>query len=345
MNPGALPVPWRPVVVSPEYAKRRLDVFVAQALPHLSRSRVQALIEQGNILLNQKPVRAREMVRTGDVVSVREPPPQPAAVTPEDISLNVLFEDEYLLVLDKPAGMAVHPGAGLHSGTLVNALLARPGSLSSIGGEARPGIVHRLDKDTTGCLVVAKTDQVHLRLSRQFAGREVIKWYLAICRGVLKQSPVDIKAPIGRHPVQRHKMAVTPRGRPARTTFTLAQRLAAGSLLHCRLWTGRTHQIRVHLQELHNPLCGDPVYGGADPRFPRPLLHAWQLGFFHPADRRWMNFIAQVPDDFVRLGVDTDELIRKWPRIPDPAIRGESAPSPGTLFSRPPGPDPSDRDE
>lgn len=313
MNSGAAPVPWRQVVVSPEHTKRRLDVFVAQALPHLSRSRVQALIEQGNILLNQKPVRAREIVRTGDVVSVREPPPQPAAVEPEEIFLNILFEDEYLLVLDKPAGMAVHPGAGLHSGTLVNALLARPGSLSSIGGEARPGIVHRLDKDTTGCLVVAKTDQVHLRLSRQFAGREVVKWYLAICHGVLKKSPLECTAPIGRHPVQRHKMAVTPRGRPARTTFTQAQRLAVGSLLHCRLWTGRTHQIRVHLQELHHPLCGDPVYGGADPRFSRPLLHAWQLGFFHPADRRWMNFIAQVPDDFVRVGVDTDELIRKWP--------------------------------
>jgi 23S rRNA pseudouridine1911/1915/1917 synthase len=319
-------------------------VFVARVLPHLSRSRVQDLIEQGNILLNQKPVRARELVRTGDVISVQEPPPQPAAVAPEEISLNILFEDEHLLVLDKPAGMAVHPGAGLLSGTLVNALLARPGSLSSIGGEARPGIVHRLDKGTTGCLVVAKTDQVHLQLGRQFAGREVVKWYLAICRGVLKQSPVECTAPIGRHPVQRHKMTATPRGRPARTTFTLAQRLAVGSLLHCRLWTGRTHQIRVHLQELHHPLCGDPVYGGAGPRFTRPLLHAWQLGFFHPADRRWMNFIAQVPDDFVRLGVDTDELIRKWPRIPDPAVAGESTPSTKTLPPRARGPDPGDCD-
>ena len=293
MNPGASPVPWTQVVVSPEDAKRRLDVFVARTLPHLSRSRVQRLIEQGNILLNQKPVRARELVRTGDVISVQDPPPQPAAVAPEEIPLNILFEDEYLLVLDKPAGMAVHPGAGLHSGTLVNALLARPGSLSSIGGEARPGIVHRLDKDTTGCLVVAKTDRVHFQLSRQFAGREVIKWYLAICRGVLEKSPVECTASIGRHPVQRHKMTATPRGRPARTTFTLAQRLAVGSLLHCRLWTGRTHQIRVHLQELHHPLCGDPVYGGQDPRFNRPLLHAWQLGFFHPASGRWMNFIDQ----------------------------------------------------
>ncbi len=319
------------LVAAPGEARTRLDSFVARALPHLSRARVQRLIDRGFILLNGGPARSRDVVRAGDEVLVREPPPEPVGLVAEDLPLPVLHEDQDLLVLDKPAGMAVHPGAGIRAGTVVNALLSRPGSLSSIGGEVRPGIVHRLDKGTTGCLVVAKTDVVHLRLSRQFAGREVVKWYLAICRGALVPSPVDCEAPIGRHPVRRQRMAVVARGRPARTTFTLAATLEAGSLLHCRLWTGRTHQIRVHLQHLKHPLCGDPVYGGGDRGFPRPMLHAWQLGFFHPRTGRWMNFVSTIPEDFVTLGVHAHELLRRWPRIPDPAAAAERTPRAGTF--------------
>jgi 23S rRNA pseudouridine1911/1915/1917 synthase len=300
--------------------KERLDVYVSRVTPRFSRSRVRALIEDGYIRLNGILARPSASVRPGDQVSVSEPAPRPATLQAERIPVRVLFEDGDIAVIDKAAGMAVHPGAGLHSGTLVNALLAREGSLSAIGGKIRPGIVHRLDKDTTGCLVVAKSDSVHLQLSKQFADRVAVKWYLAICHGKLKSQ--ECTAPVGRHPVHRQRMAVMTRGRAARTTFTFVRQLEVGSLVHCRLWTGRTHQIRVHLQHLRHPLLGDVLYGGRDPHAFRPMLHAWQLGFIHPTSGCWMSFMAAVPDDFINLGADPDELVRQWPGIPDPTLAG-----------------------
>ncbi|HEY0790782.1 MAG TPA: RluA family pseudouridine synthase [Chthoniobacterales bacterium] len=312
-------------LVVPEGApKERLDVYVARLTPRFSRSRVRVLIEEGCVRLNGLPTRPRALVRAGDRVSVSEPAPRPVTLQAEEVPLRLLFEDEHIAVIDKPAGMAVHPGAGLHSGTLVNALLGRKGSLSAIGGEIRPGIVHRLDKGTSGCLVVAKSDPVHVRLSQQFATRTTVKWYLAICHGTIASQ--ECRAPVGRHPVHRQRMAVTERGRAARTTFTFVRQLEIGALVHCRLWTGRTHQIRVHLQHLHHPLLGDVLYGGKDLHASRPMLHAWQLGFSHPISGCWMSFMAAVPNDFVNLGADADELVRHWPGIPDPTPAGPSLP-------------------
>ena len=213
----------------------------------------------------------------------------------------MLFEDDDIAVIDKPAGIAVHPGAGNRRGTLVNALLHHCPTLSGIGGEQRPGIVHRLDKETSGCIVIAKNDFAHQKLSQQFAGRKVLKIYRALVSGHLKAKSGLIETPIGRHPVHRKKMAVVPatRGRPAKTSYRVLREFEDASLVECTLHTGRTHQIRVHLKHIGHPLLGDKVYApktaGA---FPRQMLHAWKLGFFHPRTGRWMEFEAREPEDF-----------------------------------------------
>lgn len=285
----------------------RLDLFAVQAAPQLSRSRVQALIESGHIQVNGATVKPRHKLREGDEVSIVEPPPVSAEIQAEEIPLVILFEDEHLLVLNKPPGIVVHPGAGNSGGTLVNALLHHCDELSGIGGVERPGIVHRLDKDTSGCLVVAKNDLAHRELSRQFAGRETTKRYLALAHGLPKIPRGLIDAPIARHPVDRKKMAVCApgKGRSAQTRYGVIQVLDRLSLIECRLLTGRTHQIRVHLKHLGHPLAGDQVYGrGGQDGFPRQMLHAWKLGFTHPATQQPVEFCADLPPDFATLGLD-----------------------------------------
>jgi 23S rRNA pseudouridine1911/1915/1917 synthase len=289
-------------------ARRRLDVVVAEKCSRLSRSRVQTLIESGHIKLNGQPVKPRHAVHAGDLVTVEEPAVVPTHLQPQAIPITFLFEDEFLAVINKPAGLVVHPGAGQTDGTLVNALLHHCTALSGIGGELRPGIVHRLDKETSGCLVIAKNDEIHHRLSRLFANREVEKIYVAICNGIFRQKIGDIREPIGRNPFHRKKMAVTDKGRSAHTQYKVVKEVNSNSVVLCRLLTGRTHQIRVHLLHLKHPILGDDLYGRR--AFAgRLMLHAWRLGFQHPMTKNWMEFRAEVPQEFVGFGVDPDELI------------------------------------
>jgi 23S rRNA pseudouridine1911/1915/1917 synthase len=301
------------VTVPPIEAGNRLDRFLARELGHLSRSRVQALIRDGHVRLNQRAAKPSESLRPADVISWEEPPVAETALCAEQIDLAMLYEDDDLLVLNKAAGMVTHPAPGNEAGTLVNALLAHCPALSGIGGERRPGIVHRLDKDTTGCLVVAKHDRAHRGLAAQFAARSTQKTYLALVQGVPRSAQGTIEAPIGRHPIQRKKMGVVPppRGRLARTDYLVRRSLPQAttrstvtvSLLECRLHTGRTHQIRVHLKHLGYPILGDTLYGGSA-QWPRPLLHAWKLGFTHPCTGHPLEFLAPLPADFLAFGLD-----------------------------------------
>jgi 23S rRNA pseudouridine1911/1915/1917 synthase len=303
------------IEVADSVTKERLDRFLASRLSRLSRSRIQALIESGHILVNGTVCRARQPVRPGDSISILEPEPEPIDVRSEEIPLQILFEDEYLLVVNKPAGMVVHPGAGIRSGTLVNALLHHVRNLSGIGGQLRPGVVHRLDKETSGCLVVAKNDAAHMRLSRQFAGREVRKFYLAWCSGKFARLSGEIVAPIGRHPVHRQKMAIVERGREARTHFEVIAQKPDCALVLCQIFTGRTHQIRVHLQSISHPVLGDKVYGKPKSSYARHLLHAWRLGFFHPVNENWLE-----------IGIEEYAVIRARDRISHRAPEERSKP-------------------
>jgi 23S rRNA pseudouridine1911/1915/1917 synthase len=298
------------IVVASADAGQRLDLFLVAQKDRLSRARIQALIQSGHILLNGTPSRAKQIIRAGDKVMVTEPKPEPIVLEPEALRVPILFEDEHLLVVNKPSGMTVHPGSGIRSGTLVNALLHQVSNLSGIGGALRPGVVHRLDKETSGCLVVAKRDIAHLRLSNQFAGRKVQKHYLALCVGRFMNHAGDIVKPIGRHPVHRQKMAVVDRGRPAHTRFEVIQETSRWALVLCQLYTGRTHQLRVHLHSIGHPVLGDKVYGKTLREYGRQMLHSWRLGFFHPVLENWMEFEAGLPDDFVQSGVEENGIIR-----------------------------------
>ena len=299
-----------PIIVGPAEPKQRLDVFLARRTDGLSRSRIKALIESGHILLNGKTCRPSEQVRSGDSIVISEPEPEPVELEAQDIPLKILFEDQHLLVVDKPAGMVVHPGAGIREGTLVNALLHHIENLSGIGGKFRPGVVHRLDKETSGCLAVAKDDRTHLRLSSQFAGRKIRKFYLAMCAGRFSERHGEIMKPIGRHPVLRQKMAVIDSGRAAKTAYWVLQEEPLWSLVMCQIFTGRTHQIRVHLNSIGHSIIGDKIYGKSAAGYSRHMLHAWRLGFFHPITENWLELEAELPDDFRRKGADANAVVR-----------------------------------
>jgi len=288
------------LVVPKEAARQRLDRFLARELPKFSRSRLQQLIRGEFVTLNDSPARPRDIVRTGDRVEINEPPPEKIDIEPEAIPLDVLFADEDLIVINKPAGLVVHPGAGHREHTLVNALLHHFPKLSGIGGKERPGIVHRLDKETSGCLVVAKNDMAHQGLSAQFAERTVDKIYLALVAGKLRRIAGAIEGKIGRHPVHRQRMSVTSkRGRAAKTEYRVVSSSSEMTLVECKLHSGRTHQIRVHLHHLGHPVLGDKIYGAQFAKtFPRQMLHAWKLGFQHPRTSEWKNFAAPLPEDF-----------------------------------------------
>lgn len=283
----------------------RLDRFVCTRLPDLSRSAVQRLIDEGLVTVNGRQPGKSYKLREGDEVTVRQPDPKPAEVLPQDIPLDIVYEDGDLLVVNKPKGMVVHPAPGNPDGTLVNALLFHCGdSLSGIGGVLRPGIVHRIDKDTSGLLMVAKNDFAHQSLARQIAEHSFTRRYEAVVYGRVKQQSGMVDAAIGRHPVDRKKMAVVRAGgREARTHFEVLHVYRDFSHLRLQLETGRTHQIRVHMAYLGHPVAGDPVYGPKKviERLHGQCLHAREIGFAHPRDGRWMQFTSPLPDYFVRF--------------------------------------------
>ena len=286
----------------------RLDVYLRGRFPDVSRGTIQRLIYAGAIRVNGRHVRSTASPRVGDRIEVTWPPPIASTALPQDIPLQVLYEDDDLLVINKAAGLVVHPAAGHDDGTLVNALLHHcAGNLSGIGGVVRPGIVHRLDKDTSGCLVVAKHDRAHVALAEQFAERDLEKVYLAVVCGILKPDQGEIRAAIARHPSHRKRMAVQTGGRDAWTSIRVRERFPVGATwVEATLHTGRTHQIRVHLQHIGFPLVGDETYGRkANIRLAeatgfaaaRQLLHAWKITFRHPGTEQPVSFEAPIPED------------------------------------------------
>ena len=294
------------------HAGWRLDRALADALPALSRERLKSLIRSGAVVAEGRLVRdPAAKVRGDEAFSLAVPEPEPAHNQPQDIPLEILFEDEHLLVVEKPAGLVVHPAAGNLDGTLVNALLHHcAGKLSGIGGVARPGIVHRIDKDTSGLLVVAKNDQAHEGLARQFAAHSVDRRYLAIVSGIPALASGSVDAPLGRSTTNRKKIAIVVRGKRAVTHWRTLQRLRGAALVECRLETGRTHQVRVHMASIGHPLVGDPVYGRTgkthgkllkDLKFERQALHAAELGFIHPVTKHRLSFSSPVPADMQEL--------------------------------------------
>lgn len=283
---------------------QRLDVFLAKAAPDLSRSRVQTLVADGLVTVSGRAEKASYKVQPGDRILLTVPAPVPATVAPEAIPLDVLYEDESVVVVNKPRGMVVHPAAGNWQGTLVNALLGRCGDLSGIGGEVRPGIVHRLDKDTSGVMVVAKSDAAHASLAKQIKDRTAGRKYLALVHGNVQAETGLVDAPIGRHRLDRKKMAVDPdHGREARTRFRVVERFGDYTLVECRLETGRTHQIRVHMAHIGHPVVGDPKYGPRRSPFAiaGQALHSAELVFRHPVSGAALTFTAPLPDDMAAI--------------------------------------------
>lgn len=302
------------VRLAPGHAGWRLDRALAAAVPTLSRERLKTLIRSGAVEEEGRAVRDPALkVKGGEALRIAVPEARPAHNEPQDIPLPIVFEDEHLLVVDKPAGMVVHPAAGNLDGTLVNALLHHcAGKLSGIGGVARPGIVHRIDKDTSGLLVVAKTDVAHEGLARQFAAHSIDRRYLAIVTGVPKASHGTIDAPLARSATNRKKIAIVEgqRGKRAVTHWKRLEALRDSALVECRLETGRTHQVRVHMASIGHPLLGDPVYGRAGKThgnllkelgFYRQALHAAELGFTHPVTKNRLSFSSPMPPDIQEL--------------------------------------------
>jgi 23S rRNA pseudouridine1911/1915/1917 synthase len=294
----------------------RLDVFITNRVPDLTRSAVRRLIEMNRVTVDKEPGKPSQKLKGGEQIVIEIPPPTPAVPAAQEIPLEILYEDSDLIVLNKPAGMSVHPGAGNPDGTMVNALLAHCDDLSGIGGEIRPGIVHRIDKDTTGVIVVAKNDRSHLGLAEQFKEHTIKRVYVALVYGSPKTEKGRIESAIGRHPVDRKKMSGSARhGKHSVTHWKVTGRFGPVSVVELRLETGRTHQIRVHLSEAGFPLLGDPVYGGAgrlscvkDSKLRsligelcRQALHARTLGFIHPLTGTYLEFSSPVPEDMQRI--------------------------------------------
>lgn len=290
--------------IEQEQAKTRVDVFLTSHCLELSRSYVQKLIEEGMVTVNGHPSKANYKLRVGDEVNIEIPPAEELEVIAENIPLDIYYEDKDVIVINKPRGMVVHPAEGNTSGTLVNALLYHCKDLSGINGVLRPGIVHRLDKDTSGLIMVAKNDQAHHSLAEQLKARTVTRRYQALVHHNIKQEQGTVNAPIGRDPKDRQKMAVTERNsKPAVTHFRVLERFGSYTFIECRLETGRTHQIRVHMTYIGYPLVGDPKYGPSKPHFDLEgqLLHARVLGFQHPSSGEYKEFSAPLPEAFDRV--------------------------------------------
>ena len=281
--------------------KKRLDVFLSENLANISRSQIKKAIEDQLIKVNGETSKPNYRLKAGDVIDVNLLRPEKPSFNPENIPLDILFEDQDIVVINKPRGMVVYPAPGNYSGTLVNALLYHSKQLSNIGGPRRPGIVHRLDKDTSGVIVVAKSDLAHSNLSRQLKDRRMNKIYRALVWGQVPENQAVIDAPIGRHPVNRKEMAVgVKNAREAKTFFKVLERFKDYTYLEIKLETGRTHQIRVHMKFIGHPVVGDPVYTRRKNPFQikGQALHAYMLGLFHPRTGEYMEFCAPLPEDF-----------------------------------------------
>lgn len=290
-------------VVEEEENGKRLDVYLTECLKDKSRSYIQGLIDKENVEVNGLYKKSNYKLKTKDTVSVRIPDPLELDLRGEDIPLDILYEDKDVIVVNKPQGMVVHPASGIYSGTLVNALLNHCRDLSGINGVARPGIVHRIDKDTSGVLVVAKNDYAHNKLAEQLRNHSMTRVYNAITEGVLKEDKGVIDEPLGRHPIERIKIAVVKDGRRAVTHYNVLERFKNNTFVECRLETGRTHQIRVHMAYIGHPLVGDPVYGYKKQKFnvDGQMLFAKILGFVHPSSGEYMEFEAKVPENFQKI--------------------------------------------
>ena len=293
-------------IIVDDTTKKRLDVYLSGQLAEITRARIQALLKAGDILVNGKISKPKAAVIAGDVITVTIPEPVSAEAQPEDIPLEVLFEDKEFIVINKPSGLVVHPAAGNLTGTLVNALLHHcDGQLAGIGGVERPGIVHRLDKDTSGCIIVAKTDFTHQELVKQFASRTTKKQYLCVVQGAPNKPMETIFTNIGRHPVNRMKMAVhnPGSGKSAITDYQVMGTLSEtdSSLIKCDIHTGRTHQIRVHMVHIGTPILGDPIYSKPAKQLAQPgrlMLHAHKLTITHPRTQESIQFIAPLPAEY-----------------------------------------------
>ncbi|KGG81101.1 pseudouridine synthase [Caloranaerobacter azorensis H53214] len=289
----------------------RVDSYLAKKLEEVSRSYIKKLIKDGHIKVNNLQVKPKYVVNKGDVITVELPEPEKLELIPQDLPIEIVYEDEDVAVVNKPRGMVVHPAPGNYSGTLVNALLYHLESLSTINGVVRPGIVHRIDKDTSGLLMIAKNDFAHIELSKQLKEHSITRIYYALVEGNIKVDNGTINAPIGRHPVDRKKMAVTDRNsKRAITHFKVLERFGQYTLIEAKLETGRTHQIRVHMSYIKHPLVGDLVYGSKKNEFKQEgqLLHAKVIGFIHPRTKEYMEFDSELPDYFKKV---LDVLRRK----------------------------------
>ncbi|KGO13306.1 RluA family pseudouridine synthase [Clostridium botulinum] len=289
--------------VEKEFDNIRLDLYLSKIFEDKSRSYLQGIIDEGNVLVNNKKKKRNYKLKVGDNIEVNIPEPKLLQIEPEDIKLDIIYEDKDVIVVNKPQEMVVHPAPGVYSGTLVNALLNHCKDLSGINGVARPGIVHRIDKDTSGILVVAKNDISHNNLVAQFKEHSISRVYMALVEGIIKDEQGTIEAPIGRHPVDRIKMAVVKDGRHAVTHYKVIEKFKNHTLVECRLETGRTHQIRVHMSHIMHPLVGDPVYGYKKQRFnlKGQMLHAKLLGFIHPTTGQYVEFESELPEYFKKI--------------------------------------------
>ena len=290
------------ITVEIENVGQRLDKFLTLNLKKMSRTQIQQLIHNKNVMINDKVVKASYKVEAGDICCIMIPEPENTDILPEDIPLDIVYEDQDVVVVNKPTGMIVHPSAGIYSGTLVNALLYHCHDLSGINGVMRPGIVHRIDKETSGLLMVAKNDMAHQSLSQQLQEHTVVRRYIALVHGLIPHEFGRIEAPIGRDPHDRQKMTCTDKNaKEAITNFKVIERFKDMSLVECRLETGRTHQIRVHMQYIGYPVYGDPQYGlRRDDTTYGQYLHAKVLGFIHPRTHEEMYFESDLPDFFVK---------------------------------------------
>lgn len=300
------------IKVTAEHDGKRIDKLLAEMVPDTSRSDIQGRIKEGLVTVNAKAVKSNYKVREDDDVAVEERPVVEADILPEDLSLDIIYEDDDVAVVNKPKGMVVHPSAGHHSGTMVNGLMFALKNLSGINGELRPGIVHRIDKDTSGLLMVAKNDITHRALVEQLVDKNVTRKYTALVHGIIPHDKGTVEAPIGRNPKERQEMAVVDDGKEAVTHFNVIERYDGYTLLECILETGRTHQIRVHMKYIGHPLAGDPKYG---PRrtmdVSGQLLHAGIIGFKHPKSGEYLEFEAPLPKDFEEV-LATLELKTKY---------------------------------
>ncbi|MEW6522682.1 MAG: RluA family pseudouridine synthase [Bacillota bacterium] len=286
--------------VDHEHGGERLDVYLSQVMPDVTRSYAKKLIDEGRVRVADEMARPARRVRAGETVTVEVPPPRLAQAHPEQLPLDIVYEDADMVVVNKARGMVVHPAAGNYQGTLVNALLYHCPGLAAINDTIRPGIVHRLDKDTTGLMVVAKNQRAHQELAKQIKDRRALRKYLALVHGVPSPRRGEVDAPIGRHPVYRKKMAVVPGGKNSVTRYEVQEELGRFALVRAELVTGRTHQVRVHMAHLGHPVAADPVYGGRSGTLglEGQALHACYLGLSHPGNGEWLEFDAPLPQDF-----------------------------------------------